>query len=60
MRLMSMLGTPLAEAKQQDRDTKSTILGLEHDTAEAISCGRIVFWVKQQLGDKLVGRFAEE
>ena len=58
-RLMKMLGTPFSEAKQQDMSIKATFLGLEHDTSEAMSCGKISFWVRQQLEDKLVGMITE-
>ena len=57
--LMKMLGTPFAAAKQQDMDTKGTFLALSHDTSEAISRGRVHFWVRQQLEDKLVGMITE-
>ena len=56
---MKILGTPFAKAKQQDMSTKATFLGLEHDTSEAISCGKVHFWVKQHLEDKLVGMITE-
>ena len=57
--LMKILGTPFAEAKQQDLSTNVTFLGLDHDTSQALSCGKVHFWVRQQLEDKLMGMITE-
>ena len=56
---MKLLGTPFAEIKEQNMSTRAIFLGLEHDMSEVLSGGKVHFWVRQQLEDKIVGMVAE-
>ncbi|CAE8608115.1 unnamed protein product [Polarella glacialis] len=51
---MTVLGTPFAEAKQQQMSSHSDFLGLEHDLVHARAQEKVTFWVRERLQTKIL------
>jgi len=52
--LNELLGTPFASEKKQLMAEEGTFLGLVHQLQNCLNSGRVTFWVKARLQDKLL------
>ena len=52
--LNKLLGTPFAGEKRQTMSQKGVFLGLEHDLTSCLRTGRVTFWIRSRLQDKIL------